>query len=617
MYSDSATGHPKGQPTEHPMAHSTPPSAGNPASALATALGEIKAEDYPLVTEFECTLADNMPLAIRVLEEMAKAVPTLPTFEQFCQRLDEKFLPRKPQAPDKDSPDLYRDPPPSARKKDTLHGRVWRAQQLHRAVTQYKYDYAAHEETLVAFQHLRQTHRPDGRGYLAYCLDLLADDDTTSFFLRRQHRLPITEGDRRMHTYVTAGSGNGKSEALKLLVHHYLTRDTNPALVIIDPHGKFGREVAQLRTCQKNDRLVYINPDLSDDLTPIINPFDLDNREPKYLNKATNALIEAFAQILQGDGFSPQMEVLLRPCLATLLLREGSTLRDLKTFMDDDENDDLLNYAHHALLNPEQRQFLEKPFQSKKYEGSKHSILTRVQSLLNDQMLLEFTCGESSIDLRTAINQRKIVIIDTSCGDAGGTTCEALSRLVLSRVQAIATQRSEEEAERLPIHLFVDECQLVVSSAMEKILTQTRKFGLFATLAQQIVGSEMDPKLRRIAMGNTNIKITGNNGDEGSLNAISKSTTVPKEQLQALQKHHFNFYVHSRNLNVDVPIPSFLVGKVDDDSPHYVTAAEWERTLEVQKQRYYRPTLSHASRRPTAASENGGATLRPAFPIAK
>lgn len=584
-------------------------------SALKAVLGTIETEDYPLIGEFECTLAENLPVAVTVLEQMATAISQLPSFQSYTKRFDEKTLPRTPRKPDPQDPTLYQNPPAVAKQSRT-HMLVWKTRQHQIALTQYQHDKIAHKEALVAFQHLSTTFGNDGRGYLAYCLDLLADDDTTDFFLRRPHRFPITEGDRRRHTYVTAGSGYGKTETLKLLLHHYLTRNTSTAVVIIDPHGDFALEAAQLKPFKTNDRLAYLNPDLAPELTPIINPFDLDSPSPKNLNQATNALIDAFAQILSGDGFSSQMEVLLRPCIATLLLRDGSTLPDLKTFMDDSENLGLLAYARDNLTNPEQRKFFDKDFHAPGYQPTKHSIRTRIQSLLNDQTLLEFTGDDSTIDLKAAIDQRKVIIIDTSCGDAGGATCQALSRLILARLVTIAMQRTGKQ-KRVPIHLFIDECQLVISSALDRVMSESRKFGLHATLAQQVVGYNMDAQTRDMVLANTNIKITGNSGHSKSLEAIAKATGGTSHELRALRKNHFNFHIHQRQLNFTVAMPGYLVGGIGAGNSHYMTAEEWKDTLTAQKQRYYRATPSYTAARSNAPTEHDTVAIKPARPIQK
>ena len=58
-------------------------------------------------------------------------------------------------------------------------------------------------------------------------------------YIRLIRPFPFTETDRMRHTYLTGGSGAGKSEAMKVIIHHYIARDPSTALVVIDPHGEF------------------------------------------------------------------------------------------------------------------------------------------------------------------------------------------------------------------------------------------------------------------------------------------------------------------------------------------------------------------------------------------
>ena len=49
-----------------------------------------------------------------------------------------------------------------------------------------------------------------------------------------------------------------------------------------------------------------------------------------------------FSELLKDAALSVQMEALLTPCIATLLRRKGSSLRDLQRFMVDELNTDLI-----------------------------------------------------------------------------------------------------------------------------------------------------------------------------------------------------------------------------------------------------------------------------------
>ena len=54
----------------------------------------------------------------------------------------------------------------------------------------------------------------------------------------------VPSDDRRRHTYITGGSGAGKSELLKLLIESSMHDVEESAVVVLDPHGDLVEQVA-------------------------------------------------------------------------------------------------------------------------------------------------------------------------------------------------------------------------------------------------------------------------------------------------------------------------------------------------------------------------------------
>ena len=61
-----------------------------------------------------------------------------------------------------------------------------------------------------------------------------------------------------------------------------------------------------------------------------------------------------------------------------------------------------------------------------------------------------------------------------------------------------------------------------IGSTIEEILTESRKYKLFLTFANQSL-SQIDKRLRDIVLSNTNIKIIGKNSNE-NLRLMGKET---------------------------------------------------------------------------------------------
>jgi hypothetical protein len=117
------------------------------------------------------------------------------------------------------------------------------------------------------------------------------------------------------------------------------------------------------------------------------------------------------------------------------------------------------------------------------------------------------------------LDSRKLVIFNLAKGKLGSETSEAFGRFVLALMQSAILKRAQSaKAARVPVHLFIDEFQNYIAPSIAEILSESRKFGLHLTMAQQYLGQRMDTEFRRGILANTQIKMTG----------MSATTAVPR-----------------------------------------------------------------------------------------
>ncbi len=383
----------------------------------------------------------------------------------------------------------------------------------------------------------------------------------------------------------------GKSVTIERLIYHYVTQDYSsnlnekPCVILLDPHGDLAKSVAQFKIPSLNDNLVYIKPALSNTLTPTLNPFDLKSKNWDDIALATDAFVEVFREIMTGDKegstFSPQMVTILKPCLATLLHMDHTTLADLMPFLSDDRVDyePYINHAKRHLTNPSQLEFLKKDFFKDSYNPSKLSIKTKVRNLLADDFFYNFLCGSTTFDLEVLVAKRAVILFDLS--DLTDAADGSIGRFIMATLTRFAFSQGNQSFEnRIPIHLFVDECQDFISDSMQKIVTKTRKFRLYGTFAQQFCGQGMDAKLKRAIIGNSRIKISGDN-ETKSLKTIAAETGASMEELQALDTGYFHIKA-GKAPSVAVKIPK-VSGKAK------LKTAQWNGRKKEQIKKFYRP----------------------------
>jgi type IV secretory pathway TraG/TraD family ATPase VirD4 len=394
----------------------------------------------------------------------------------------------------------------------------------------------------------------------------------------------LKEKDRRRHTYITGASGSGKSELIKHLVYTYVKRADYCGLIVLDPHGDLAEQIVAWKEFHGNDRLIYVSPSLQHGFYPVINPFEIS---AKNTDIASQEIAGVFRELLQGAGLTMQMETLLVPCISTVI-RIGGTLKDLQRFMLDDMNQDLIAKGLNSPSSGH-RDFFEMGFRSNSYRETKRSIYTKIQSLLNTESFYQMTIVKSTVDLAKALNQRKVIIFNLAPGTIGRDAASAFGRLIIALLQSLALMRANlPPSERVPVHVFLDECQLFITESIESILTGGRKYGIHLTLAQQVLGQDMTPQLRRIVLGNTAIKFTGKNG-LNTLQAIGKEIGEELEELQNLQTGCFSLK-SGDSPSCTIAIPKTLLGESNRMSQN-----AWHEIKTKQINRYYREVKSPSS----------------------
>ena len=181
-------------------------------------------------------------------------------------------------------------------------------------------------------------------------------------------------------------SGSGKSELFKILVHSFVTDPHYGSVVVLDPADEFAGEVAEWKEFIESDRLVYIKPDLEPGMSPVINPFEISGVRPgdfstealKVKRVVADQLVLGLERLLSDAGVGSRltlpMRAMLRPCVLALLDREGATLRDLATFMRDQQNGELVAFGRSLTHHSQAARFFVEGFYDDANKQTKDAI---------------------------------------------------------------------------------------------------------------------------------------------------------------------------------------------------------------------------------------------------
>jgi hypothetical protein len=143
-----------------------------------------------------------------------------------------------------------------------------------------------------------------------------------------------------------------------------------------------------------------------------LNPFAVklsDNEIDIYSNELALVFEE---MIKSSSSLTLNMKSLLVPCIAVLLKRDNSSLRDLQRFMLEN-NEDLVALGTKS-KNPAVAQFFKDNFNSPIYSITKQSIAVKIQSLLNSHIFTNITSVNETINLKGLISQKKIIVFNLS-----------------------------------------------------------------------------------------------------------------------------------------------------------------------------------------------------------
>lgn len=390
----------------------------------------------------------------------------------------------------------------------------------------------------------------------------------------------IYPSEFKKHCLITWMTGSWKSELLKYLINFQISNNKS-AVIVLDPHGDVAKETIQ-NIYLNHSRVVYFTPKLLKRWVFALNPFAVklnDNEIDIYSNELALVFEE---MIKSSSSLTLNMKSLLVPCIAVLLKRDNSSLRDLQRFMLEN-NEDLVALWTKS-NNPAVVQFFKENFNSPIYSITKQSIAVKIQSLLNFHIFTNITSVNESINIKGLISQKKIIVFNLSKWMLWSDVSMALGRFIVALVQSIAINRANIPIEyRMPINLFVDEFQNYTTKSVKAILEESRKYSLHITLASQMLWKNINPILKESITSNTNVKIIGANS-YSQINYFAKETWIAKESLQRLTV--WNFYISSNFIQpFRYKVPKLFLGDKNKMKKELYTKFEQEQVKQYYTQK--------------------------------
>ena len=339
----------------------------------------------------------------------------------------------------------------------------------------------------------------------------------------------IRANDRGKHVYVIGKTGMGKSTMLENMAIQDI--QNGEGIAFIDPHGATAEKLLDFIPHERIKDVVYFAPFDTD------HPLGFNVMEDVGYDKrhlVVSGLMGALKRIWV-DAWSARMEYILQNTLLALLEYPDSTLLDVNRM--------LSNKVFRAAVVEKISDPIVKSFWTEEF-ASFTDTYTREATPAIQNKIGQFTSNplirnivgqaKSSFDLRKMMDEKKIFIVNLSKGRMGETNAALLGSMLVVKIYLAAISRADEpdvRMQKLPrCYFYVDEFQSMMNESFADILSESRKYKLALTLANQYI-EQMEEEVRDAVFGNVGTLICFRVGpfDAEVLETVFEPTFTPED----------------------------------------------------------------------------------------
>jgi hypothetical protein len=364
------------------------------------------------------------------------------------------------------------------------------------------------------------------------------------------NKLILNNQARARHVYITGATGSGKSTLMANLMLQDIK--AGHGLSLIDPHGDLAEQLMSQIPKERQADLIYFDPtDAKSSIT--LNPLELTSTPGtvEYIaekDQLTENLISLFRKVFDSEDISShRIEYILRNSIHTALLIESSNIFTIfQLLTDTDYRQKVVPRIKDKNLANFWRNELGKAGEYQRVKMTA-GITARVgRFLFSGPAKRVFSAPHSSLDFDHLMNDRKILICNFAKGRLGEDGSKLFATTVLTKLQLSALKRVNLAASNRADHyLYIDEFQNYSPSNLIQILSESRKYGLYLTMAEQSP-SQQDAYSTSVILANV-------------ANLICFRTASPKDERLLLP--NFTNYLTAEDLN-NLPAYNFYFKSV-------------------------------------------------------
>ena len=332
-------------------------------------------------------------------------------------------------------------------------------------------------------------------------------------FRNMRRKFGIKLDDRRRHFYAVGKTGMGKTEMLKNMALQDM--QNGYGMGFVDPHGEAVEELLDFVPEERVKDVIYFNPA---DMTHPIAFNVMEQVDPDKRHMVASGLMSVFKKIWP-DVWSARMEYILNNVVLALLEYPDSTLLGINRMLVDVE---YRQKVVEHVLDPVVKTFWLQEYAryTQRYEVEATAAVQNKVGQLTSNPLIRNIVGQtrSSIDMRKAMDENKILLVNISKGRIGEDNSRLIGGLLITKLQLAAMSRVDiPEEQRKDFFLYIDEFQHFATESFVNILSEARKYRLSLILSHQYIaqlGVGIEAKVRDAVFGNVGTMVSFRVGAE-------------------------------------------------------------------------------------------------------
>lgn len=312
--------------------------------------------------------------------------------------------------------------------------------------------------------------------------------------------------DRGKHMYVIGKTGMGKSTMLENMAIQDI--QNGEGIAYIDPHGSTAEKLLDFVPHERIKDVLYFAP-FDTDYPVGFNVMEDVGYDKRHL--VVSGLMGAFKRIWV-DAWSARMEYILQNVLLALLEYPGSTLLDVNRML---TNKPFRAAVIEKITDPIVKAFWTEEFATytdRYTQEATPAIQNKVGQFVANPLIRNIVGqSKSTFNLRQMMDEKKIFIVNLSKGRMGESNAALLGSMLTVKIYLAAMSRADEPPARMAklprCYFYVDEFQSMMNEAFADILSESRKYKLALTLANQYI-EQMEENVRNAVFGNVGTLIT-------------------------------------------------------------------------------------------------------------